>query len=248
MPNFTFYGGRKQATMKFSFSFWTRIWFFRNSTPKEFAYIWQSNWVGTVAMKIEWTRIQFLSDVFAAVAVLGRSLLLAMGPRWPGHYFCRDQMYVSDTSRNPLQSWLMFHSILDFLQKISFWANFYSSCNSIQRNMNRRGEPRKGDDTAAFIAFDEWLLPSKSRVRVTWNRLWYIPCIFCDQGSIECGTVVHRRTQHVGWSKGWATGYNRRGWVRGRGASLPAGFLQFFLVNRRGSIPILVNSDIFKPT
>ena len=27
MPNFTFYGGRKQATAKFSFSFWTWIWF-----------------------------------------------------------------------------------------------------------------------------------------------------------------------------------------------------------------------------
>ena len=71
MPNFTFYGGRKQATMKFSFPFWTWIWFLRNSTPGEFAYIWQSKWVGTVAIKIEWTRIHFLSDVFAAVAVLG---------------------------------------------------------------------------------------------------------------------------------------------------------------------------------
>ena len=27
MPNFTFYGGRKQATAKFSVSFWTWIWF-----------------------------------------------------------------------------------------------------------------------------------------------------------------------------------------------------------------------------
>ena len=27
MPNFTFCGGRKQATVKFSFSFWTWIWF-----------------------------------------------------------------------------------------------------------------------------------------------------------------------------------------------------------------------------
>ena len=27
MPNFTFYGGRKQATAKFSFSFYTWIWF-----------------------------------------------------------------------------------------------------------------------------------------------------------------------------------------------------------------------------
>ena len=27
LPNFTFYGGRKQATAKFSFSIWTWIWF-----------------------------------------------------------------------------------------------------------------------------------------------------------------------------------------------------------------------------
>ena len=170
-----------------------------------------------------------------------------MGPRWPGHYFCRNQMYASDTSRNPLQSWLVFHSILDFSQKISLWANFYSSCyiiltylvkNSIQRNMNRRGEPREGDDTAAFIAFDEWLLPSKSRVRDTWNRvvvhplylLWSKECRRRDSGS-----SVHATCWVV---KGLATGYNWRGGVRGRGASLSAGFRQFFLVNRRGSIPI----------
>ena len=171
-----------------------------------------------------------------------------MGPRWPGHYFCRNQMYASDTSRNPLQSWLVFHLIPDFLQKISFWAIFYSSCyvilsylvkNSIQRNMNRRGEPREGDDTAAFIAFDEWLLPSKSRVWVTWNRVVVHPLyLLWSKEPVERGTVVHRCMQHVGWSKGWATGYNRRGGVRGRGASLSEGFRQFFLVNRRGSIPI----------
>ena len=63
-------------------------------------------------------------------------------------------LYASDTSRNPLQSCLVFHSILDLLLKISFLANLYSSYyiilsslvnNSIvQRNMNRRGEKRVG--------------------------------------------------------------------------------------------------------
>ena len=60
-------------------------------------------------------------------------------------------MYASDTSRNPLQSCLVFHSILDLLLRNSFWANVYSSYyiissylvkNSIQRNMNRGGEKR----------------------------------------------------------------------------------------------------------
>ena len=60
----------------------------------------------------------------------------AMWPRWTGHYFCklwkeftstRNQMNASATSRNPLQSFLVFHLILDLLQKTSFWANFNSS-------------------------------------------------------------------------------------------------------------------------
>ena len=59
--------------------------------------------------------------------------------------------YPSDTSRNPLQACLVFHSILDILLKTSFWANFYSSYdiilsylvkNSIQTNMDRRGRKR----------------------------------------------------------------------------------------------------------
>ena len=38
MSNFTFYGGRKQSKTKFSFTF-----SLRNSTPGEFAYIWQKS-------------------------------------------------------------------------------------------------------------------------------------------------------------------------------------------------------------
>ena len=77
MPNFTFCGERKQRTTKFSFSFCRNmVAVLRNSTPGEFAYIWKSKWLGEITMKIERTRILFLSDVFAAAAVL-RSL--AMG-------------------------------------------------------------------------------------------------------------------------------------------------------------------------
>ena len=43
----------------------------RNSTPGGFAYISQSKWVGIIAIKTERTQIQFLSDVFVAVASLG---------------------------------------------------------------------------------------------------------------------------------------------------------------------------------
>ena len=42
----------------------------RNSTPGGFAYIWQSKWVGIIAIKNERTQIHFLSDVLIAVASL----------------------------------------------------------------------------------------------------------------------------------------------------------------------------------
>ena len=81
-------------------------------------------------------------------------------PRWPGHWFCQFEKRLpqpeikSTCGTHPLQSCLAFHWIFDLLLKISFWANFFSSYytvfsylveNSIQRNMNRRGEKRVGD-------------------------------------------------------------------------------------------------------
>ena len=42
----------------------------RHSTPGGFAYIWQSKWVGIIAIKTERTKIHFLSDVLIAVALL----------------------------------------------------------------------------------------------------------------------------------------------------------------------------------
>ena len=43
----------------------------RNSTPGNFAYIWQRRWDGIITMKIERMHINFLSDLFAGVIVLG---------------------------------------------------------------------------------------------------------------------------------------------------------------------------------
>ena len=43
----------------------------RNSTPGGSAYIWQSKWVGIIAIKTTRTQILFLSYVFVAVASLG---------------------------------------------------------------------------------------------------------------------------------------------------------------------------------
>ena len=48
-------------------------------------------------------------------------------PVWKAFTSNRNQIYASDIPRNPLQSYLVFHSNLDLLLKISFWANFYLS-------------------------------------------------------------------------------------------------------------------------
>ena len=42
----------------------------RNSIPGGLAYIWQSKWLGIIAIKTESTQINFLSDVLVAVASL----------------------------------------------------------------------------------------------------------------------------------------------------------------------------------
>ena len=71
MRNFVFYGERKQVTAKFYFSFWTWIWSLGIQLhPGGFAYIWQSKWVGIIAIKTERTQIYFLRDVLVAVASL----------------------------------------------------------------------------------------------------------------------------------------------------------------------------------
>ena len=54
MPNFAFYGGRRQATTIY-LSFWAWIWSLENSTSGGFAYNWQSKWVGIIAIKTERT-------------------------------------------------------------------------------------------------------------------------------------------------------------------------------------------------
>ena len=42
----------------------------RNLTPGGFANIWQSKWVGIIAIKTERTQIHFLSNIHIAVASL----------------------------------------------------------------------------------------------------------------------------------------------------------------------------------
>ena len=90
---------------------------------------------------------QWLSHLHTFGTALTWTLLL---PAWKAFTSTRNQMYASDTSRNPFQSCLVFHSILDLF---AFSANVnwsydtilsYLVKNRIQRNMNRRGEKRLG--------------------------------------------------------------------------------------------------------
>ena len=82
MSNFTFYEGHKQATTKFSFSFWSWIYSaLGNLTPGEFAYIWKSKWLEIIEMKIERTWIDIFSEVFfAAVLGLRERIFATLGP------------------------------------------------------------------------------------------------------------------------------------------------------------------------
>ena len=70
MPNFTFYGGRKQAPTIFSFSFQTWERSPKKSTLGKLAFIWRFQRIGIDERKFEKTRICFTRDVFAAVAVV----------------------------------------------------------------------------------------------------------------------------------------------------------------------------------
>ena len=73
LPNFTFSGGRIRPRRNFIIFLNLNV-VLRNSTPGGFAYIWQSKWVGIIAMKTERMQVHFWSDVFAAVASSDRKV------------------------------------------------------------------------------------------------------------------------------------------------------------------------------
>ena len=68
MPIFAFYGRRTQGTEKFFF--WTWTWFLRIQLQESSSTFGEAIRVGIITIKIDGTRIQFLSDVFAAASVL----------------------------------------------------------------------------------------------------------------------------------------------------------------------------------
>ena len=67
------------------------------------------------------TNTIFYRDTVSYGTALTWTILL---PVWKASTSTRNQIYALDTSKNPLQSCLVLHSILDLLLKISFWANF----------------------------------------------------------------------------------------------------------------------------
>ena len=69
MPSFTFSGGRKQTTTKFSFSLISNPEY--GSQEFKSRSVCLSELVGIIAMKIERTQIHFLRNVFLSVAASG---------------------------------------------------------------------------------------------------------------------------------------------------------------------------------
>ena len=71
MPNFSFYGGRKQSTTKFYFSVCTWIWCLGIQLQEGLpTFNKVLKWVGIITIKTERTQIHFLSDALIAVASL----------------------------------------------------------------------------------------------------------------------------------------------------------------------------------
>ena len=72
MHNFAFYGGRKQATTKFYFSYctWIRCLGIQLQEGSPTFDNVRLKWVGIILIKTKRTQIHFLSDVLIAVASL----------------------------------------------------------------------------------------------------------------------------------------------------------------------------------
>ena len=68
--NFTFCGGGEHTTMTFFFFSWTSIQSLRIQVHRKIANIWRIERNGISAIKFEAARLHFLSDVFAAAAVV----------------------------------------------------------------------------------------------------------------------------------------------------------------------------------
>ena len=123
VPNFSFYGGRKEATTKFYFSFCTWVWSQRiqlqEGSPK---------WVVIIAIKAERTQIHLLSYVFIAVALLNLKVpkLLTHRTRWQ-----RKRRLKSEFAF--FQSWLRLFQLTYFakcrrtLLKLNSWGQYPSS-------------------------------------------------------------------------------------------------------------------------
>ena len=65
----------------------------KNSTLGGFAYIWQSKWVGIIAIKTERMQIHFLSDVLA-VASLNLKVPIVSPPLWIFMFFFLQKSFI----------------------------------------------------------------------------------------------------------------------------------------------------------
>ena len=107
--------------MFFLFAFFTFSPFYRSLIFFHSADQWVPRRTGVSNLKFR-THDRFMpvGDTVSYETALTWTLLL---PVWKEFTSTQNQMDASATPRNPLQSCLVYHSILDLLQKTSFWAN-----------------------------------------------------------------------------------------------------------------------------
>ena len=102
----------------------------RNSAPGGFAYIWQSKWVGIIAIKNERTQIHFLSDVLIAVASLDLKVPNDRGPTrsirlLQTNRTSEDRLRGKDRSSHATK--FVWSSISNLVrEKIYYWSDYKS--------------------------------------------------------------------------------------------------------------------------
>ena len=108
--NFTPYGEHKKRE-QMSSPILNLDTFHKNLTPGELSCIWQIERVVTIALKFQWTRSPFFSELFAPVAVVWRgilnSLLSSIIPAFSGPNSVNQRPFIAQSSilKGTLYSW-----------------------------------------------------------------------------------------------------------------------------------------------
>ena len=130
----------------------------KNSTPGGFAYIWQSKWVGIIAIKTEKKQIHFLSDVVIAVASLDLKVPIAFW--WLGNRGNRELLNSKHKFCQTNCVWKKVQQMLGLIQKLSSrvvtftrWKKFFVCFYGTSSFLSQKYAPHclKGEELKNFI-------------------------------------------------------------------------------------------------